>query len=607
MGRRTSDLLNGDEAGAAGRVADTTQWKAGRALVMLGVALRIAFIPPQTVWPWLRAPGGGGRPGRASNRKPGCGLRSSGPAPAPSANMPCFGQLAARCPCGKRKPAQGTGTKGVKAAGAEAVEGAVDNIVNSLNAGSGIDVKALTDSLVAAERDPRAKLLDERQARVDARISAMAQFRSGLDGVVSALDTRIRSGALSGIPIVSDSSVLGLAITPGATVRRQQIEVRALAQGQTLSSAPIADAAAPVGQGSLTFRFGSVAGTGAATGFTPGTTPDLNVTIGPDRDSLTGLRDAINDAAAQAGVALEARILSDATGARLQIRGASGEAAGFVVETSGDPALDRFAFSVGGGGGGGAGMDRTQQATDARIAIDGLELRRPANRITDLVPGATLTLTRAAPGQPVTIEAQRDPAELAQSVRDVAQTFNELRAFGRELSATGVGGGSVGALVSDSTTRRVMQRLGGLTSEALIPANGTQPTRLADLGLSVDRTGAFILDEARLTRMASEQPAAVEAILTALTSRQTFLSPGGPLRQMAAQFRAAEGSASQPSALQREARAITTERTLLDARMARLRDSYTRQFTELDRAVGQSRQLRTYLQQQIDLWTNRNN
>lgn len=478
----------------------------------------------------------------------------------------------------------------------------MDNIVNSLNAGSGIDVKALTDSLIAAEREPRLQLLEARQARVDARISAMAQFRSGLEGVVNALDSRVRSGALSGIPSVSDPSVLGLTITPGATVRRQQIEVRALAQGQTLSSAPISDVGAPVGQGSLTFRFGTVGGTAAATAFAPGASTELTVTIGADRDSLAGLRDAINDAAAQAGVAIEARILSDASGARLQIRGASGEAAGFVVEAGGDPLLGRFAFGVGSSG----GLERSQVAADARLAIDGLELRRPTNRISDLVPGATLTLTKAAPGQQVTIEAQRDAAELAQSVRDVAQTFNELRAFGRELSASGVGGGSVGALVSDSTTRRVLQRLGGLTSEVLIPASGAQPTRLADLGLSVDRTGTFIVDETRLARVTTEQPAAVEAIITALSARGSFTTPGGPLRQMATLFRTAEGSASQPSALQREARAIATDRALLDARIERLRDSYTRQFSELDRAVGQTRQLRTYLQQQIDLWTNRN-
>lgn len=479
----------------------------------------------------------------------------------------------------------------------------MDNIVNSLNAGSGIDVKALTDSLVAAERAPRVELLDARQARVDARISATAQFRSGLEGVVTALDTRIRSGALSGVPSVSDASVLGMTITPGATVRRQQIEVRSLAQSQTLSSSPIGDPSAAVGQGTLTIRFGSVAGSTAATGFAPDTAAALSVPVGADRNSLAGLRDAINDAAAAAGVALDARILSDAAGARLQIRGASGEGAGFVIEASGDPLLARFAFGVGVTG----GLERTQAATDARVAVDGLELRRATNRITDLVPGATLTLTKAAPGQPVTIEAQRNATELGQAVRDLAQAFNELRAFGRELSASAVAGGTAGALSADGTTRRVLQRLGGLTSEALVPANGSQPTRLADLGLSVDRTGTFVVDETRLARAVSASPAAVEAIVGALTARSTASTPAGPLRQMADQFRTvAEGVPGQPSALQREARAISAERALLEARMERLRDSYTRQFTELDRAVGQSRQLRTYLQQQIDLWTNRN-
>jgi flagellar hook-associated protein 2 len=478
----------------------------------------------------------------------------------------------------------------------------VDNIVNSLNAGSGIDVRALTDNLVAAESAPRLRLLDARQARVDARISALGQFRGGLDGVVSALDARIRSGSLSGIPAVSDPTVLGFSVTPGATVQRQQIEVRGLAQGQTVSSAAITDPAAPVGQGTLTFRFGSVAGTAAATGFLPGTAADLVVAVGPDRDTLAGLRDAINDAAAQAGAAIEARILTDAAGSRLQLRGASGDAAGFVVASAGDPLLARFAFDVGSAG----GLERTQAATDARIAIDGLELRRPTNRVSDLVPGATLTLTRAAPGQPVTIEARRDAAELGQAVRDLAQTLNELRAFGRELSAAPSNGGTVGALVSDSATRRVLQQLGSLTSVALVPANGSQPTRLSELGLSVDRNGSFTVDEARLARATTEQPAAMEAILTALTTRATPTRPAGQLRGMAELFRAsAEGANGQPSALQREARAITADRAALDARIARVRDSYTRQFTQLDLAVGQSRQLRTYLQQQIDLWTRR--
>jgi flagellar hook-associated protein 2 len=478
----------------------------------------------------------------------------------------------------------------------------MNSVIQSLNAGSGIDVRGLTDSLVAAEREPRAKLLDDRSARVEARISAMAQFRGGLDGVVNALEGRIRSGSLSGIPAVSDPSVLGLQVAAGRTIARQQIEVRGLAQGQTLASAPITDAAAAVGQGTLTIRFGSVAGTAAATGFTPGTGAALTVTIGPDRDSLTGLRDAIIDAAAQAGVAFDARILSDSAGARLQLRGALGEAQGFVVETSGSVELERFAFGVGS-----AGLERAQAATDARIAVDGLELKRPSNRVTDLVAGATLELRKAAPGQLVTIEAVRDPAELAQAVRDLAQTLNELVGFGRTLSAGAGAGGSAGALVADGTTRRVLQQLGSLSSRQLVPANGTAPTRLSELGLSVDRTGVFRVDEAVLARATTDRPEAAEALLTALNVRSSFTTPPGPLRQMAELFRtAAVGAPGQPTALAREQAAIARDRAALDARVESLRDSYTRQFTRLDIAVGQSRQLRTYLQQQIDLWTGRN-
>ena len=475
------------------------------------------------------------------------------------------------------------------------------NVIQTLNAGSGIDVKALTEALVAAERDPRVKLLDERQAKVDARISALAQFRSGLDGVVSALDSRLQSGALSAIATVSDMSVLGLRFASGAALPRQQIEVRALAQGQALSSAPLADAAAVIGQGQLTFRFGTVAGGDAATGIEAGVAADLVVTIGPDRDSLSGLRDAINDAAASAGVAIEARILTDSAGARLQIKGASGAAQGFLIEAAGDPALAAFAFGVGAGG-----LSRTQAAADAVVAVDGLELRRGSNSISDLLPGATLTLKRAAPGQPVTIEASRDTAELSQAVRDVAETLNQLVGFGRELSAgAGSGVASAGALAADSTTRRVLQMLGSLSTRALVA--GDEPARLADLGLTVDRTGAFGVDETKLAAAVAARPEAVEALIQALNARATADTPAGPLRQMAAMFKVAvDGESGQPTALARASAAIAKERISLGERMERLTDTYTRQFSRLDVAVGQSKSLMTYLEQQIALWTNSN-
>lgn len=428
----------------------------------------------------------------------------------------------------------------------------------------------------------------------------MGQFRVALDALVGALDSRVASGALSGIPAISDPSILSVRVDPGATLARQTLEVRQLARGQTLASAPVADAAGPVGQGTLTFRFGSVVGTSEATGFTAGALSDLVVAVGPADDSLTGLKNAINDAAAVAGAPLQAQLVTDAQGARLLLRGGLGQETGFVVTSSGAAELEAFAFGQGISG----GLSRTQTAADALVAVDGLELRRLANAISDLIPGARLALLKAAPGTFVSLEAERDPAELAQAVRDIAGALNELAALGRDLSAAEPATGSAGALVADGATRRVLKGLGALPSRVLLPGAASGPVPLNEIGLTLDRNGAFRVDEARLARAVADTPAAVEALVGAMNARGSAGAPPGPLRQLSLSFgEAAQGRFGQPTALQREQQAIAREKVALDLKTDRTRETYSRQFAALDRAVGQSRALQAFLTQQVDLWT----
>ncbi len=475
-------------------------------------------------------------------------------------------------------------------------------IINTLGAGSGLDVQSLVSQLAAAERAPRQSLLDARQARVDARISALGQYRAALDSLVGALDSRVASGVLGGIPTISDPSILTMRVDPGAIIPRQTLEVKQLARAQTLSSTPIADAAAAVGQGTLTISFGKVAGATVAEGFVAGGLADLVVTIGPDQDSLTGLKNAINDAAALSGAPLQAQIVSDADGSRLLLRGSSGEASGFTVTSAGDPSLQAFDFNQSVPG----GLDRTLTALDAEVAIDGVTLKRPSNAINDLIPGARLALAKAQPGTLVTLEANRDDTELTVAVADIASAFNELAALGRSLTAGGGATGSAGALVSDGATRRAVAGLAQLLGKPLVPVEGSAPTTLSQLGLSITREGAFTIDVDRLEAAVRDHPASVEKIVTALNARGTILSPAGPLRQLADSFRAAaQGSAGQPTALQREASEISRQREALDLKINRYRETMTRQFAALDRAVGQSRATQSFLTQQIDIWSRR--
>ncbi len=470
------------------------------------------------------------------------------------------------------------------------------NLLTALNAGSGIDTKKLVSELVSAEKTARQAVLDQRLQKVEAKISALSTFRSAIDALSSALSSRISSGSLSGIPAVSDTSVLGLSLPRGGTVARQSLEIRQLAGGQTLASGPVADADAPIGEGTFTIRFGAVAGTAAATGFTPGALADLSVTIGPDNNSLSGLRNAINDAAAVAKAPVQAVIVTDTNGSRLMLRGQMGEESGFLVETD----LEAFAFR----GDGTGGLSRTQVAADARIAIDGVELRRPSNIITDLVENATLTLYKATPGTPVIIEAERSDSELQQVVSDMASALNELVSIGKSLSSAGSATASAGALAADSNTRRTLSDLKQLVSKDLLADSSGAPTRLSDIGLTLDRYGTFIVDSARLNTAIAAHPEAIEKLVTAINASGSGGSPDGPLKQISARFAmAVQGSGGHPTALQQEKARIAADQQKLDDRIERLTQSYTRQFARVDSRVSQYKDLMSFMQQQIDLWT----
>lgn len=470
------------------------------------------------------------------------------------------------------------------------------SIVRTLGAGSGLDSAALVKALVGAQREPVQQLLDQRAARVESRISALGQFRAALDALNNALGQRVSSGSVSPLPRVSDPSVLVLRPDPDVTLPQRSIRVLALAAPQVLSSAAVADPQAPMGEGALTLRFGQVAGAGAVDGFEASGLADLVVTIGPDRVGIAGIRDAINDAAAQEGAPVRAELVNDAGGTRLVLRGDPGLAGGFLVETSGDSALDAFAFSAGS-----SGLDRVSAATDAEIRLDGLLVRRATNEISDLLPGVRMTLLKAAPETVVNVEVSRSSAELSQVVRDIAGALNELVAIGRDLTRGAVGGGSAGALVADSTARRVVQGLSALTTRPLLADGGL--TSLAALGVTTTREGSVTVNEAILARAVTDDPVAVERIVKALAAPAGFLTPGSPLRQMGAQLRdAVQGRIGQPGALQREAQEIARQRLLLDQRMSRTEAGLVRQFQLLDARVGESRSLEAALKLQIDLW-----
>ncbi|KPF79501.1 hypothetical protein IP88_01890 [alpha proteobacterium AAP81b] len=466
------------------------------------------------------------------------------------------------------------------------------NPISTLNAGSGIDSATVVTELVAAERSARATPISSRVATLDARISALAQVKSSLQGIATSLDTRLKTGALGLVPASSDTgrvTIARLGDGPAAPIRSSLV-VNRLATAQTLTAAPLASADAPVGEGRLTLRFGTrteLAGGGFSFAAS-GTSTD--VTIAADNNSLTGLRDAIN----AAGSGVSATIVTSAAGASLALRGADGAAQAFTIEATpaaGDTTpgggLARFGYSAAT-----PTLSLAGTAGDAALTLDGIAVTRASNIIDDLVPGTRLSLQRADPLAPVTLTAARDPAALESALGDLATTLGQMRGLMTDLRRTAQGDTPAGALLGDATARSVDQRLAGLISASIPQANGL---RLSDLGLSVARDGSISFDSTRLAGMTPTGLANAEALL------KTMAAPalsGQPNRLKSIAELVTPTSAGLTSQRGR----LTTDLATVETRLTAYRTKLVRQFAAMDAAVAISKQVGTQLTQQIDAW-----
>jgi flagellar hook-associated protein 2 len=407
------------------------------------------------------------------------------------------------------------------------------NITNILGAGSGIDTAKLITDLARAERAPREDALSVRRDRSQARISALAQIRQGLDAVAAAFGALSSSGQLGLQPVSADSTVVGVrrdgSIAAGPL--DATVEVLRLASAQTLTSRRYADAGAPVGFGTLTIARGAVTtNAGAVTGFTAdaGSGP-INITIGAGNDSLAGVRDAIN--AANAGVT--ASIVNDGIGARLSLRGAVGQTGGFIVTaapTAGSPAglgLADLSFAFGA-----SALELGGEARNAQLRYDGVLVERATNLIGDLAPGYAFELKRAAIGQSVALTSARDPAVQRQALEDFVAIYNDFNTVLVELTRPGTADAAAGPLNAQSTVRALRQELQRLTTRTL--AAGSSAGSLADVGVRTGRDGALSIETGRLNSALARDPAILERLFTpsqaTSTSQLSIRSPQGATR-----------------------------------------------------------------------------
>ncbi len=528
-------------------------------------------------------------------------------------------------------------------------------ILQALGSGSGIDVNGLVNQLAEAQKAPQQALLDQRQAVNGARVSALGQMANAIDGFAAALRSLLDSGSLYSQPAVSDTGIFTATAMAGSRIGNlsASITVSQVATAQTLVSAPIADRAQPVGEGTLTI----VTGAGS-----------FDVVIDATNDSLDGLAQAIN----QAGAGLTASIVTDPSGARLVVKGRTGAANEFTIAASGAAGLARFAYDPDLPG----GLERKVAAQDAIVSLDGIEVRRDTNSFSDLIPGVRIELKKAAPDVAVSVGVTRPAAAIQQAVSDFVGAYNELQSMIAAVTRPDADG-NPGALRGDIGIRQMQRQLAALTTTVL-SSEGNGPHTLAEIGVRTNRDGTLSVDQTVLANALATNPDAVEAMFNpsqsssspfltikstvgsvkpgtytvtdivpgppasgmidgvafkaagsnliapsgsaavglilgvtgAVSSATIVIDPGlgGALQAIRDSLRGSDGAfATTQQRLREEAERIAQDQEKLDSRSRQYYNQLLATFTAMDRQVSAFKATQSYLDQQVKMWTSSNN
>lgn len=460
--------------------------------------------------------------------------------------------------------------------------------ITSAGIGSGLDIKSLVGQLVAAEGQPASQRFDREEAGIQAEISALGSLKGGLSDLVTKLtslqnlDTFATRKATS-----ADTTVLSASASSAATNGNYAIEVVKLAQGQKLSSAGFAASTTAVGGGTLTLTTG---------------TGNFAVTIAAGQDSLAEVRDAINNAPDNSGVAATLVTVDAAGGGsetRLLLTATAPGSSGAITVTASDDdgnntdaaGLSRLVYDPAGSGA--TNLNEIQAAQDAQIKIDGQTVTRSSNTISDALDGVTLNLVAANAGSTVNVSVAVDTGAARAAIDSFVTSYNALSKTISAQSAFDSTTGQHGALLGDSTLRAVERALSrGLS--ATVGASGNSLAHLSDLGIAVQTDGTLSTDGTKLTAALSGDLANVGQFFGGTDGFAVTLGAAlKPYTEVSGIFDQRTGQ------LNNRVSDINDGRAALDRRMSALRDRLQRQFTAMDAIVGQLQATSGFLTQQL--------
>jgi flagellar hook-associated protein 2 len=164
-------------------------------------------------------------------------------------------------------------------------------------------------------------------------------------------------------------------------------------------------------------------------------------------------------------------------------------------------------------------FDQERKAQDAKIKLDGFEMEAPSNRLTELIPGVTIDLKKARPGEEINIEITEDIQKIGGKINSLVDNINNVLKFIKEQNTLSEKSDTSRTLGGDLTLSTIESKIRSTVFTPVMTENG--PMRVGDLGITFQRDGLLKFDQTKFESALSKDFKGVAQCLTGSFSSAT--------------------------------------------------------------------------------------
>ena len=350
--------------------------------------------------------------------------------------------------------------------------------------------KDIVKQIMSAEQIP-VQNMEKQKSKIEDKKGLVDNLLKLMEDVRGNLAVNANARALREMKVETNFDIIGATVDKNVAVPGiYQLEVMELAQKSSAMSTGFAD------------KDNSYVGVG----FIQYTLPNgenKDIYVDSNNSSLSSIAKLINK---DSSLGVTANVVNDGSGSEKPWRLVLS-----LTQTGAEAAAD-FPYFYFVDGEDDFQLEFQREAHNAKVKLDGFEIEVPENKANDIIPGVSIDLKKAKPGEEFALKISEDVEAISAKVGDLVAKLNAVLKFIKDQNTMDEKTDTTRTLGGDSILQSLQGRIHGAVFKDVETEFGMH--RVSDIGLGFTRDGQIEFDQKKFQGILDKKYNLVSQILT---------------------------------------------------------------------------------------------